>query len=99
MNLSSQLHGGRSWSGPDPKGGGVTPPPSTDPKMGVQNNGFCGRRRRRRFCFRHTAGGNFFVQPHVSVLKILRILWRIQKWRKSTKKDFDPDPASGSDLG
>ena len=75
------------------------PPPSTDPKMVVQNNGFCGRWRRRRFCFRHTAGGSFFVRPHVSVLKIFRILWRIQKWLKSTKKDFDPDPASGSDLG
>ena len=80
---------------PTPKGGGV-PPPSTDPKMVVQNNGFCGR---RRFCFRHMAGVNFFVQPYVSVLKILRILWRIPKWLKSTKKDFDPDPASGSDLG
>ena len=40
-----------------PKGGGY-PPPSTDPKMVVQINGFCGR---RRFCFRHMAGGNFFV--------------------------------------
>ena len=82
-----------------PQGGGVTPPPSTDPKMVVQNNGSCGRQKRRRFCFRHTAGGNFFVRPYVSVLKILRILWRIQKWLKSTKKDFDPDPTSGSDLG
>ena len=84
-----------------PQRGGDTPPPppSTDPKMVVQNNGFCGHWRRRRFCFRHMAGGNFFVRSHVSVLKILRILWRIQKWLKSTKKDFDPDPASGSDLG
>ena len=81
---------------PTPKGGGVPPPPSTDPKMVVQNNGFCGR---RRFCFRHMAGGRFFVGPYVSVLKILRILWRIQKWLKSTKKDFDAYPASGSDLG
>ena len=40
---------------PTPKGGGGTPPPPTDPKMVVQNNGFCGR---WRFCFRHTAGGN-----------------------------------------
>ena len=82
-----------------PQRGGGVPPPSTDHKMVVQNNGFCGRRRCRRFCFRHTAGGNIFVRPHVSVLKILRILWRIQKWLKSTKKDIDPDPASGSDLG
>ena len=80
-------HGGRFWSGPDPKGGGV-PPPSTDPKMVVQNNGFCGRPRRRRFCCRRTAGGIFFVRPYVSILKILRILWRIQKWLKSTKKGF-----------
>ena len=39
------------------------------------------------------------VQPNVSILKILRILWRIQKWMKNTKKDFDPDPTSGLDLG
>ena len=96
---------------PTPKGGGYPPPsafvcflirshpPSTDPKMVVRNNGFCGRRRHRRFCFRHMAGGNFFVRPYVSILKILRILWRIQKWLKSTKKGFDPDPASGSELG
>ena len=40
-----------------------------------------------------------FVQPYASILKMLRILWRFQKWLKSTKKDFDPDPTSGSDLG
>ena len=33
-----------------------------------------------------TAGGIFLVPPYVSILKILRILWRIQKWLKSTKK-------------
>ena len=92
-------HGGRSRSLPDPKGRGGDPPPSTDPKIVVRNNVLCRRQRRRRFCFRHRAGGNFFVRPYVSVLKILRILWRIQKWLKSTKKDFDPNPASGSDLG
>ena len=48
-------HGGCSQPGPDPKGGGWG---STDPKMVLQNNGFCGR---WRFCFRHTAGGIFFV--------------------------------------
>ena len=26
-------HGGRSWSGPDPKGGGETPPPLRTPKL------------------------------------------------------------------
>ena len=82
-----------------PQRGGGSPPPSTDPTMVVQNNGFCGHQRGRRFCFRHTAGGIFFVRPYVSVLKILRILWRIKKRLKSTKKDFDPDPAPGSDLG
>ena len=76
--------------------GGRDPPPSTDPKIVARNNVLC---RRRRFCFRHKAGGNFFVLPYVSVLKILRISWRIPKWLKSTKKDFDPNPASGLDLG
>ena len=68
------------------RGGGCPPPPSTDPKIVARNNVLCRRRRRRRFCFSHTAGGNFFVRPHVSILKILRILWRIQKWLKSTKR-------------
>ena len=71
---------------PTPKGGGGPPPPSTDPKIVARNKVLCRRRRRRRFCFRHTAGGIFLVPPYVSILKILRILWRIQKWLKSTKK-------------
>ena len=73
---------------PTPKGGGGggTPPPPTDPKIVARNNVLCRRRRRRRFCFRHTAGGGFFVPTHVSILKILRILWRIQKWLKTTKR-------------
>ena len=50
-------HGGCSRPGPSPKGGGGGLP-STDPKMVVCNNGFCGH---WRFCFRHTAGGNFFL--------------------------------------
>ena len=66
-------------------GGGHPPPPSTDPKIVARNGVLC-RRRRRRFCFRHTGGGDFYVRPHVSILKILRILWRIQKWLKSTKR-------------
>ena len=74
-------HGGRSWLGPDPIGGGGG---STDPKIVARNKVLCRRRRRRRFCFRHTAGGIFLVPPYVSILKILRILWRIQKWLKST---------------
>ena len=36
--------------------------------------------------------------PYVSILKMLRILWRIQKWMK-TKKYLTPDLTSGSDLG
>ena len=81
---ASPPHGGRSWSGPDPKGGGGGG--STDPKIVARNKVLCRRRRRRRFCFRHTAGEIFLVPPYVSVLKILRILWRIQKWMKSTEK-------------
>ena len=81
------------------RGAGYPPSPSTDPKVVVQNNAFCGRLRNRRFLFRHTAGANFFVPPYVSVLKILSNLGRISKQLKSTKKDFDPDPAFGSDLG
>ena len=73
------------WSGPDPK-------------MVVRNNGFCGRRRHRRFWFRHTAGRNFFARPYVSIPKILRILWRIPKWMKNTKKDFHPDLDPGRTL-
>ena len=42
----------------NPKGG--DPPPSMDPKIVARNNVFCRRRRRRRLCFRHTAGRNFF---------------------------------------
>ena len=71
---------------PQRGGGHPPPPPSTDPKIVARNSVLCRRQRRRRFCFRHTAGGNFFVPPHVSILKILRILWRIQKWLKSTKR-------------
>ena len=75
QNYTAYVHGGRSWSGPDPKGGGGTPPPSTDPKIVARNKVLCRRQRRRRFCFRHTAGGIFLVPPYVSILKILRILW------------------------
>ena len=57
------IHGGQSWSGPDPKGGGGAPPPSTDPKIVARNSVLCRRRRRRIFCFRHTAGGIFLFDP------------------------------------
>ena len=39
------------------------------------------------------------LYAYVSKLKILRILWRIQKWMKNAKNDFDAYPTSGSDLG
>ena len=65
-------HGGGCWPEPNPKGRGGDPSPSTDLKMVVWVNGFCGCRRCRRFCFRHTAEGNFFVLPDVSILKMLR---------------------------
>ena len=82
----------RSWSGPDPQGGGGGG--STDPKIVARNNVLC---RRWRFCFRHTAGGKFFVRPYVFVLKILS--GEFKNGSKAQKKDFDPVPASRSDLG
>ena len=92
--IAEPHHGGRSWSGPDPKGGGGGA--LRTPKLWYGTMCFVGA---GDFRFRHRAGGKIFVRPYVSVLKILKISWRIQKWLKSTKKDFDPDPASGSDLG
>ena len=44
-------------------------------------------------------GEIFLFDPMCLYSKYSELLWRIQKWLKSTKKDFDPDPASGSDLG
>ena len=43
-----------------------------DSKMVARNNGFCGRRRRRRFCLSLTAGVIFFFSLHVFVLEMLR---------------------------
>ena len=37
--------------------------------------------------------------PYVSILKIRRILWRIQKCLKNTENFLTPDLTSGSDLG
>ena len=45
-------HGGRSWSGPDPKGGGGAPPPRPrlqTPKMLYRTMGFVGARGARDF--------------------------------------------------
>ena len=35
--------------------------------------------------------GEIFL-PYLSILKILRILWRIEKWVKNTKKKLTPRP-------
>ena len=40
-----------------------------------------------------------FFFPYVSILKILRIWWRIQKCLKNTENFLTPDLTSGSDLG
>ena len=64
--------------------------PTIDPLYGPQN---CRTEQRAlsapkepEILFQPYGRGNFFVRPYVSVLKILRILWRIQNWLKSTKK-------------
>ena len=49
------------------------------------------------FCW--PAEGEGFFLPYVSILKVLRILWRLQKWVKNSQKILTPDPTSGSDLG
>ena len=76
--------GAAAGQDPTPREGGGGG--STDPKMIVWVNGFCGHQRCRRFCFGHMAGGELLFSPHVSILKMLRILWKIQKWVKNTKK-------------
>ena len=49
------------------------------------------------FFFALPEGVIFF--PCVSILKILRILWRIQKCLKNTENFLTPDLTSGFDLG
>ena len=39
---------------------------------------------------KHTVEGNFPFLPHVSTLKMLRILWGIQICMQNTKKTIDP---------
>ena len=60
--------------------------------------GFVGAGSTGDFALGKRQGEVFFVRPYVSILKILRILRRSQKWMKNTKKDFDPDPTSKSEL-
>ena len=93
--LKCSVHGGGSWSGPNPKGGGVPPSPLQTPKLLYRTMGFVGA---GDFVLGIWQGEILVLDP-MSVLKILRNLWRIQKWLKSTNKDFNPDLASGSDLG
>ena len=71
---------------PQRGGGGGTPPPLRTPKLSHGTVCFVGAGGAADFVLGIRRGGNFFVPPHVSVLKILRILWRIQKWLKSTKR-------------
>ena len=89
-------HGWRSLSGPDPKGGGGA---LQTPKWLSGTMGFVGARGAGEFVLGIRQGDNFLFDPMCLYSKILRILWRIQKWMKNTKKDFDPDPPSASDLG
>ena len=41
----------------------------------------------------------FCFSPYVSILKILRFFWRIQKCLKNTATFLTSDLTSGSDLG
>ena len=42
--------------------------------------------------------GNFFCLTLCVYAQNIQNLWRIQKWMKTTEKDIDPDPTSGSDF-
>ena len=75
------------------------PPPLQTPKWLYGTMGFVGVGGAGDFVLGIRQGEIFLFDPCVSILKILRILWRIQKWMKNTKTDFDPDPTSGLDLG
>ena len=69
------------------RGGG-----STYPKMVIPNNGFCGRQTRRRFCFRHTAGGKFFCSTVCVYTQNTQNIVENSKMAEKHKKDFDPNP-------
>ena len=72
------------------------PPPLQPPKWLYRTMGFVGA---GDFVLGIRQGEIFLFDPMCLYSKILRILWKIQKWLRSTKKYFDPDPTSGSDLG
>ena len=42
--------------------------------------------------------GKFFCLTLCVYAQNIQNLWRIQKWMKTTEKDIDPNPTSGSDL-
>ena len=84
------------------KGGGLfefqTPPTPPDPPK-FSNLSFCNLRFwGKGFFFPPPDGGVFFL-PYVSILEILRILWRIQKCLKDAANLLTPRLTSGSDLG
>ena len=85
--------GGAAGQDPTPREGGKSPP-STDPKMVVRVNGFCGYWRRRRFCFRHTTRGIFFTLCTFSQ----NTQNFVENSKMGEKQHFDPNPTSG-DLG
>ena len=96
---------GTWWVGPKccicTKGGGLfefqTPSKFSNPSF--SNLRFWGKglaRKAPKFFFFALPEGGVFVLPYVSILKILRILWRIQKCLKNTEKFLTPDLTSGS---
>ena len=78
--------GGECRPGPEPKGRGGGGGALRTPKWLYGRMDFV----RRRFCFRHMAGGELLFSLHVFLLKVLRISWRVQKWVNNTKKKYDP---------
>ena len=71
-----------------PKGAGATPPPPPlrTPKLSHSTICFVGAGGAGDFVLGIRHGKFFFVRPYVSVLKTLRISWRLPQWLKSTKK-------------
>ena len=72
---------GGCWLGPDPKGegGGVC-----GPQNGCMGQWILWAPEAPEILFKAYGWGNFFVLTNVAIFKILRILWRIQKWKKKT---------------
>ena len=94
----------------DNKGGGLfefqTPPPPPDPPKVFEPVflpfEILGERvgaKGAEIFFLLFLRGYIFFSPYVSILKILRILWRIQKCLKNTENFLIPDLTFGSDLG